>query len=345
VQYELSEEQAEIVMRGLATAVRVDGKLTDTQSRLLDLIGQHLIGTSVPVEELAPITPAELAAALSDEDLRRRVVHGMVTLEIIDNPLPKEVAQRVADFAAALHVDDQMLTVAKDYADGALDLARDDYVRNSYPLGYYASHPDEDPILHRSAPGMLTDTKADPALAARWEALEHCPSGSLGRAVWDFYQMRGFTFPGTPGAVDPLLAQHDWVHCLADYGTTALGEVEVFSFIAASIPDPSGFSYLVVILGLFETGNFAVVPGVATADPGHLETPDGPTRLADAIRRGVHMDLDVMGGVDWFTHADQPIDEVRAQLGVLPKSEAALAAGSLAALDPRAVFSHTDKNL
>ncbi len=160
--------------------------------------------------------------------------------------------------------------------------------------------------------------------------------------MWDFYEMRGFSFPGTEGAVDPLLAQHDWVHCLADYGSSATGEIEVFTFLGSAIPDPKGFSYCVVILGLFETGYVPFVPGVATARPGHLSEPGGTTRFADALRRGLALDLDVMGGIDWFQYADTPIDDVRATLGVVPKSADALAAGSLSAMDPNAVFSKSE---
>jgi ubiquinone biosynthesis protein Coq4 len=144
--------------------------------------------------------------------------------------------------------------------------------------------------------------------------------------------------PGSPGSVDPLLAQHDFVHCVADYGTSATGEIEVFSFIAAAIPDASGFSYLVVILGLFETGNVAMVPGVATASPGHLQLPGGTERMGDAIRRGLLLGRDVMGDVDWFEYADDPLDDVRSKLGIVPKSAEAIAAGSLSANDPNAVF-------
>ena len=152
--------------------------------------------------------------------------------------------------------------------------------------------------------------------------------------------MRHFAFPGTEGAVDPLLAQHDWVHCLADYGTSAMGEIEVFSFIAGAIPDPRGFSYLVVIFGLFETGYVPMVPGVATANPGQLSAPGGPERFADAVRRGILTGVDVMGGIDWFAHADQPVDDARRELGVPPKGDDAVRAGSLSAMDPNAVFKH-----
>ena len=91
------------------------------------------------------------------------------------------------------------------------------FCRNSYPVEYYTEHAG-DRSLHQSP----TPTGGlNPGLATRWHALEQCPAGSLGRTVWDFYQLRHFALPGTEGAVDPLLAQHDWVHCLADYGTSA----------------------------------------------------------------------------------------------------------------------------
>ena len=66
------------------------------------------------------------------------------------------------------------------------------------------------------------------------------------------------------------------------------------TFLASAIPSATGFSYAVIILGLFETGYVAVVPGVATASPGHLSLPGGSIRFVDALRRGLAMNLDVM---------------------------------------------------
>jgi hypothetical protein len=79
-------------------------------------------------------------------------------------------------------------------------------------------------------------------LAARWRTLEELAHGTLGRGVWEFYRARGFRFPGTPGSAPPLLAQHDWVHVLADNGTTVENEVEVFGFIARANDDMRAFS-------------------------------------------------------------------------------------------------------
>lgn len=330
---------SELILRGIASAVRVDGTLTETQQNVLAAIGQHVLDCDTPPDQLAPISAEDLAVAVPEPSLRQRIVHGMVALDISRQDVSSQSTDQVEAYAKALGVDEGMLSVARDFANQAKDVAFGDYLRNSYPLGYYTEHPDGGAVLHKD-----TTTPEDPALAARWDALADCAPGTLGRTVWDFYQRRGFSVPGTPGAVDALLAQHDWVHCVADYGTSAVGEVEVFTFIASSIPDQKGFSFLVVILGLFESGGVEAVPGVATADVGHLDAPGVPIRFADALKRGLQMDLDVMGGVDWFDFKDTPTEDVRTQLKVPPKSQAAIDAGSLSATDPNAVFSHTDKS-
>ena len=97
-----------------------------------------------------------------------------------------------------------------------------------------------------------------------------------------------------------------------------------------------------MILGLFETGNVDAVQGVATASPGHLQLPGGTERMGDAIRRGLLLSRDVMGGIDWFEYADTPLDDVRSKLGFAPKSDDAVAAGSLSADDPNAVFGRSN---
>jgi len=37
--------------------------------------------------------------------------------------------------------------------------------------------------------------------------------------------------PARPGSAPPLLAQHVWVHVLADYGTRLESEIEAFALL------------------------------------------------------------------------------------------------------------------
>ena len=187
----------------------------------------------------------------------------------------------------------------------------------------------------------------DEPLAARWSALGSCPEGSLGLGVWRFYRARGFSFPGSPGSAPPTLAQHDWIHVLADFGSTVECEIEVFGFISRANDDPAGFSLLAMVLGLFETGYlFNAAKGFFEYDRGHLsrDADRMALRLADAMARGANAawylddhdrgnDTDFLG-VDWFQYADWPLDDVRRHFGVPDKSAKAVAAGSVTPWEP-----------
>src|SRR5256885_16862030 len=159
------------------------------------------------------------------------------------------------------------------------------------------------------------------------------------------YRARGFVFPGLPGSAPPLLAQHDWVHVLADYGTTVEAELEVFAFIARANDDLRAYSLLAMVLSLFETGYLRVGAGMFQSDPGHLSPNRGvAARLRDALRRGA-LGADRETGSDsidylslgWFALADLPIAEARARLNVAPKSDDAVAAGPGRAWQPGGV--------
>jgi hypothetical protein len=173
----------------------------------------------------------------------------------------------------------------------------------------------------------------DESLAAKWIRLRSLPEGTLGREVVKFYDARGFEFPGRVGSAPPLLAQHDWVHVLADYGSSVESEIEVFAFISRANDDPRAFSLLAQIVSLFETGYAATGMGLFEYDRGHLSHEGMAVRLADALRRGAlsataNHSIDFLA-VDWFAYADRPVDEIRRELEIVPKDPRAIDCGSV----------------
>jgi hypothetical protein len=260
----------------------------------------------------------------------------MLLGEMVLVPLPQAVAARVEEYASELGVDNSMLRIARRYATGSLGLALIDFQRGGYDWD-----PERSAHLHTSAAleeawEMACD---DPALAEKWARLSECAEGSLGLAVSRFYAARGFTFPGLLGSAPPLLAQHDWVHVLADYGSTVEAEIETFGFISRANDEPRGFALLAMVLGLFETGYLGSAAGLFAYDTGHLSNIGMPARLADAMRRGALCAAHAGNGmdlldVDWFSHADRPLDEVRADLGIVPKASRAIEAGSVGPWEP-----------
>jgi hypothetical protein len=320
------------VARGMATAVAPESGITRAQGAILRAVTHAVTGFDVDYHALAPLEPDELAAVLRDRGLeyRHRIVHHMVLAEIVLRPLPTDVADRVARYSAALGVSDDFVALAHRYAGGTLDLAAFDLRRSGFEDRWDA---DRSVPLHTQQP--LADPFADLVdleLEARWEGFAVLEEGTLGRSVWTMYRARGFQLPGSPGAASPYLAQHDFVHVLADYGTRMECELEVFALVGRADPDPKGFAWLATMIGLFETGYVeSQGPFSADTDTPHLQIDGMDVRLADAIRRGKviaegygHDLLEV----DYHPLAARSVGEVREMLGIPPKSDEAIAKGS-----------------
>jgi hypothetical protein len=335
--------EAALTARGVASAAAPVTGLTDLQRLLLEALFPAMTGHAVDLRDFEPMSPRQFAEVLRRRDLqfRTRGVQVMLLCALVLRPLPPEVADRIAMFAAELGVDDAMIGVAREFAAGALGLAAADFERNGYTAAWGA---DDVAALHTSVElhSAWDLATRDRELAERWRALESLPYGTLGRRVWELYQARGFVFPGLPGSAPPLLAQHDWVHVLADYGTTVESELEVFAFIARANDDMRAFSLLAMVISLFETGYLATGAGLFQASPGHLSAGRPiAVRLSDAMRRGALCRDTVAGNdsidylrLDWFSLASLSVEDARAWFRVTPKSAEAIAAGSVGPCDP-----------
>jgi hypothetical protein len=309
----------------------------------MNALVDSMTGIGVDAAGGEPLGPDAFAEGLRfrSAEFRIRMVQMMLLAELLLVPLPVEVTDRVEQYASRLGVCDQLMRVARRVAHGSLGLALIDFQRSGYFQKLVERPPDH---LHTST--ALEDAWQrvcdDPELHQRWLELERCPEGSLGLGVWRFYKARGFTFPGRPESAPPTLAQHDWVHVLADYGSTVECEIEVFGLISRCNDDPEAFSLLAMVLGLFETGYFFdAANGFFEYDRGHIsrDPEHMAARLADAMYRGAKLawylddhdrsdETDLLA-TDWFAYADWPLDDVRAHLGLLPKSLHAIEAGSV----------------
>lgn len=331
-------DEVTLIARGIATAVTPEGGLTDVQAELLEAIDSALAGVSVDYRALEPLAPREFAEMMAGHDLvdRQRIVHRMVLGELVLRPIPVVVAHRVATYAEALGVNDDFVRVARRYAQGAFGLAWMDLQRNGF-VDHVREANDEEPRGRAQAAAPFEPALVDPAIATRWAAFAGLPEGTLGRCVWELYDGRGFALPGTPGGAPVYLAQHDFVHVLADYGTNLKGELEVFALISRADPDPKGFAWLATLIGLFESG-YITSAGFFDRDvrERNIRAPGMHQRIADAIRRGKFV-CDRYGvdlfDVDYHEHAARPVEELRELIGLPPKSAGAVEGGSAGAFD------------
>jgi hypothetical protein len=331
--------EARLIAGGVAGAVASDGALTSLQRLMIEALTESMTGFVVPATALPRVGPEAFARAMQRREpmFRTRMIQFMLLAALVLDPLPETVAARIGEYADQLGVDDDMVRVARRFARQTYGLALVDFDRSGYMQTW---DPSRSGALHTSheVSSAWEQVVRDDALAARWAALRDLPDGTLGRAVAKFYDARGFAFPGAEGSAPPLLAQHDWVHVLSDYGSTVEAEIEVFAFIARANDDPRAFSLLAQVISLFETGFAATGMGLFQYDRGHLSHEGMAVRLADAMRRGAlaaaqNHGVDLLA-LDWFGLADRPLDDARAALGVPAKDPRAIAVGSVTPWEP-----------
>jgi hypothetical protein len=326
-------EEVVLVARGIATAVAPEGGLAEVQAALLQAVASALTGVEVDYHGLEPLGPDELAAVLEakDEAYRLRIVHHMVLGELVLRPLPTVVALRVAKYAQALGIKDDFVRVARRYAQGAYGMAWIDLRRSGFTAHLSQADGNRDAVAGVATRPFAAE-QPDPEVEARWAAFHELPEGTLGRSVWEMYDRRCFALPGSPSGASAFLAQHDFVHVLADYGTNLKGELEVFAFIGRADPDPKGFAWLATLIGLFETG-YIEGTGFFERDvrERNIQAPGMHHRIADAIRRGKlvceRYGTDLFD-VDYHALVDRPVDEVRDMLDLPEKSVDAQRSGS-----------------
>lgn len=329
-------DEVVFISRGLKSAMQPEGGLTELQAQVLGAITSSMTGHEVDIHSLEPLGPVEFAEGLEGRDRRFRTE--MVQLMdlghmLLDRP-DLAVAERVIAYARELSLPTEPLEKARALATGSAQLVAADVDRSAYITqldlsGFTPLRSEEDHVRAWSS------TVVSEELADRWRSLSELPRGSLGRAVHDFYVARGFRFPGEPGSVPPMLAQHDWVHVLADYGSRLEAEIEVFAFMARASDKPEAFALLGMAITLFHTGILPEAAGFFEADGGNLAKRGMPRRLADAFRRGAlcRGSIDYIA-LDYFSMAHRPLDDVRSEFGITAKAPEAVAAGSTGPFEP-----------
>jgi hypothetical protein len=316
-----SPAHADVVARAVVAACRGEGWRSPLQPRLLHTLFNRLLERDLDFETLAPLGPTEVAAALRSPEERSELIQLMCAIEILCNRVPEDVEETVAEWAAALGVEERSLLFLRDLARGEVAKSIQDFYRLNWIGDLDRRTPGFQALLeHAGEAAYALTVEEDPKQAARWTALAECPAGSIGRHLFEFYRNRGFAFPGQAGAANEAVAHHDWIHLLADYGTTPLGEIEVVSFQTTCTRTPGALLGLLGALALFESG--AMAAGLVTkafAGEG-LSRPGGIERMAEAISRGKVCNTDLLLDVDFFPIAHESLEELRSRFGIPPKS-------------------------
>ena len=304
-------EQAYWGLRAMKAVALADGTLDDSERQVMAAV-QRVFGTHHQTEELEPITPEELAVALPDPQIRRQLVNGLVVMSLIDREVSPREAELVERFAVALQVTAPEVTnlrhvVKRELFHLRLDLARRFWLREKV-----AEIWKQEGLrgLAKFAAGMIGKYE-DATVAARYQALEQYPAGSLGRSYWEYCRKNGFALPGEKGGAPEPILFHDCAHILSGYGTAPEEEVQVACF-SAGFQRRDPFLFVFFVLLQFHVG-IRMTP-ITAARTGFFD----PEKALIAMRRGAAMNVDLNHGWDYWPVMGEQVEELRRRYNILP---------------------------
>lgn len=306
-----SSEQAYWGLRAMKTVAMADGTFDRSEHHMMESI-QRIFGTTHDVEQLASISPAELARSFPDPQLRRQLVQGLVIMTLIDGKTTPQEAALVEQFAQALEVDAPEVKNLRHILKGEILQLRLDLVRRFWLRPKVTEVWSKEGLrgLYKFVRGMMGRYE-NKELATRYQALQHYPSGSLGRSLWEYWHANGFALPGEKGGAPEQILFHDCAHVLSGYGTAPEEEVQVACF-SAGFQRREPWIFVFFVLLQFHVG-IRMTP-ITAAQTGMFD----PLKAMIAIRRGAAMNVDLNDGWDYWTVIGEQVEELRRRYNILP---------------------------
>lgn len=314
-------------MRLAATALETrplagsEAELVRTFAGLMGCAGCHGFAESLDFSDLvgdtAPWTDAtegiaEIASLLPDHADRIEAVHASQMVAMFADEPDIEALEAAKALARGLGCDDTLIAQILAVADSNAAGAKADLFRR-----FLAERVDVDSEIigaHMDRHDLAAITR--PETIERYHRLiASAPEGSLGAEMRKFYDENAFDIPGVPGVPLPVefLGSHDVHHVLASYGTSAQGEAYTAVFNAGN--SSAGIGWLTVVLLQWHQG---IKLGVFPEGHSHLD----PAVVADAAYRGSLTATDLYDAHwEWIDLLNEPLDEVRASLGIPPGGE------------------------
>lgn len=311
----VSDSDARNILGALLAVASVHGRdqLSEADQASIAAVARYMFRQATPVDfdRLPPVTPAALAAALTDPEIAAHALRLLAVMALVDGVLDQEKIAAVAAYAHAFGIEEDYITELTEAAAGHLRWALMDMTRKNL----------ESIIGQPWAGGDVMDWLmpyrnggADPALGARYKALESEPEGSFGRAFWSFYQRNGYSFPGEENALNAVFATpHDSTHVFSGYDTTAPGELLVSTFTAAMHRAWPMAGHVLPVIFSWHLG--IKINDLANSTTGSLH----PETFWRAWSRGAATDIDLFDpGWDFWSWAGEDLEDLRRRHKVTP---------------------------
>lgn len=266
-------------------------------------------------DALPALSPMALAAIVPPgSEIASEAVRLATVMALVDGVLDPAKLEAVVRLAGLLRVHEGYVHDLADAARGHMRKAMAHMVREN--MESFTGEPWSGDVTDDVAAWILPyrGAGADPALAARFHALEHLPATTFGHHYFTHFRENGYAFPGEEDALNAGFAvPHDSAHVLAGYDTTPAGEILVSTFTAAMHPRHSMAAHVLPVI--FSWHLNIKFNDVAKSAVGQMH----PASFFEAWQRGANASVDVFApGWDFWDAAPVDLEALRTRYGIAP---------------------------
>jgi hypothetical protein len=308
--------------------------LSEIQHAMVSTVARNLFSQD-DIDDVAVCSPDKAAAAISDPQIARQVVQGMIALAMLeprrdtngdlflgaDQRISDAQVERIVSYADAFGVDVPQIKTFQAIADEDTKRMYFDFFWRSN-LRQLAISDIKDQGLRNFVKGMasMRGHGTDDKVADKFRRLEDLPDGTWGKQLVNMYHDLGWDYPGEEHGAPEVTSTHDWVHVISGYPPTAVGELQVNTFMHTCSPNPNSFGLMMLALGLYGVGGITLPTGSFTSQGGELAREDIGELFVEAAMRSRGAGVDLLEGVDHWGQAHIPVEELRHQYNIAPKT-------------------------
>lgn len=302
-------DEVETIVAGLLGGISTSTGPTDEQMIVLDSITRHLWGRAdIDVQNLTPLSAAELAKALHRPQARMRFAEIMMTLELCRHPMSLEQVDLAERYVAAMRIDNLEIEVTRTAIVKGAEAAATDLERC-----YQQILPEISELSLRDR--YLRLDQPDHALAERLKKLRDLPEDTLGYQYLEFYRRNNIELPGDDTNLPAHYVNHDMNHVITGYEPTAAGEIARSGFLLAANDSHHNWLEFLLTMSIHESG--VLNHGEIRAKVATLDRKGVPDFLGEGLQRGAHCSVD-LSQVDHLSIAHLPLEEVREEFSIVP---------------------------
>ena len=316
----IAPARANATLSGLTMIARAGCNGLDIPQRaILDALQKLVLAPDISVDSLSDIQPEDLRQLITDPAEVRQLIRLMVIVSLADGPPNLAQVSLIMRFADALDVQEPAVKVIEHLAKNQRWRFRMAFFRHSHVRNYFRNTYRITGTVWQFIKAILVfrGVTEDPKLSARFRSLEHLPEETLGHQFFDHCVQERLPFPGERGGFPVGAVYHDFTHLLSGYDTTPEGEIKAAAFQAGYTQDDDDF-FTSLFAILIHTAGINVAPFPMPVLLGRIGQGNLALEMFHAMQRGSKMKVDL--GVEWdyWQYVEQPIDVVRAKLGVPP---------------------------